>query len=237
MFISQLFLQFILLLYSDFFCRSAIKIIWRCPRTTTYRQCVFSFCDWLLVFCFFVSWCSSIIIIAPVFQTFHRLSIYPSIHDLRISSITNPYFLQSKSTLYFHPSVHVNMSSAAATFILTSAIPAYDATIQYDTATFATTQLHYQHKEKKSPLIDDISLNVQNPFQTKNNYAHRLWPNIWLGSIHNATAGAVLLIDSWVYRLEDHFIGKKTTNKPNVSWLPNQFRIIRPNSSLGLECL
>lgn len=238
MFSTQLFLQFVLLLYSDFFCRLVLKFSWRWSRSQPYTDCLFSVCDWVLLFCFFISWCNALIILAPVFNTWHRFLIYPPWHDVHLSSInTSPKSLQHTSAIYFHPTVHLNATSATAAFIPTTAMlpPTQAINLSFgrrmlgdDSAMVSINNALDLQREPALDLLgfENATVRVSSPksspldhYDEHSNYAHRLWPNLYLGMVHNATVGAVLLSDSnWFDRLGEKLWNKEPKHQLNVSF-------------------
>lgn len=269
---SQLFLQFVLLFYSDYFCRLAYTVYWRCPGTHQFRYCFCSICDWLLVFSYFVSWCAALIILAPVFSTWRKITVFPPAYDLYVSSMLSTP-LERHSFLYFHPSVSLNQSTSCAMLLPTTALVsdavAEDHILSAHWASssasafrqslmlFPSVSHSFSSPVTQIPLFLSpqisstsafINLNASSSrFQTtgasqlqnanadgpraasqnsktgwpvastdgeayvqknqslsldikQKNYAHRLWPNMWLGTIPNATVGAALLSDNWIHR-------------------------------------
>ncbi|XP_053992128.1 uncharacterized protein LOC128883610 isoform X2 [Hylaeus volcanicus] len=109
--LSQLFLQFILFFYSDYFCRLGFIVYAQMPGTDIVQTCFCSICDWILLLCYFVSWTAALVVIAPVFSTYRKLSVFPVSKNVLIASLNaKPH--QQTSFIHFHPSVTFDFNIA-----------------------------------------------------------------------------------------------------------------------------
>lgn len=223
MFIAQLFLQFILFLYSDYFCRVAYRITWRFPFTASTHQYFCSICDWLLIFCFFLSWSAALIVAAPVFAPWRNFLVFPEKYDVQIAQLRAGMFGPSSadpaSALYFHRDVGIQ--SRAVAMLIPSAVPT-SSDIDFPAAR-ATNGFSAGAAEKLAAIWDT-------------DYGHRVWPNLWLGNQVNSTVGAVLLEDAgWRSRLSGG-VGRESAS--SVSTVPaiNVWSVCSDAATLDCGC-